>query len=81
MVRITSVRPLGGFQVELGFTDGSRRAVDLAPYLRGPVFQAIRDDPTVFQSVRVDPRLGTIVWPNGADLDPDVLFAGLEPTA
>jgi hypothetical protein len=28
-----------------------------------------------FAKVRVDPELGTIVWPNGADLDPDVLYA------
>lgn len=67
--------------MELEFTDGSRRSVDLTPYLRGPVFQPVRDDPAVFRSVRVDRRLGTIVWPNGADLDPDVLYAGLEPAA
>ena len=81
MVRITSVRPLERFEVELDFSDGSRRAVDLSPYLRGPVFQPIRDDPALFRAVRVDRRLGTIVWPNGADLDPDVLYAGLEPAA
>jgi hypothetical protein len=28
-----------------------------------------------FRMLRVDPDLGTIVWPNGADLDPDVLYA------
>jgi hypothetical protein len=31
--------------------------------------------PAYFASVRVDPELGTIVWDNGADLDPDVLYA------
>lgn len=81
MVRITSVRPLGDFEVELAFSDGSSRAVDLSPCLRGPVFQAIREDPALFRAVRVDRQLGTIVWPNGADLDPDVLYAGLEPAA
>ncbi|HET6921937.1 MAG TPA: DUF2442 domain-containing protein [Anaeromyxobacteraceae bacterium] len=79
MVRIRSVRPLEGLQVELEFTDGSLRTVDLSPYLRGPVFQPVRDDPETFRAVRVDRRLGTIVWPNGADLDPDVLYRGLVP--
>jgi hypothetical protein len=30
-------------------------------------------DPAVFRQVRVDPELRMIVWPNGSDLDPDVL--------
>jgi len=62
-----------GFRVSLGFTDGSVGVVDLAPYLRGPIFEPLLHDPEAFRSVRVDPVLGTIVWPNGADLDPDVL--------
>jgi hypothetical protein len=37
------------------------------------------NDPAVFRSVRVDPQLGTIVWPNGADIDPDVHYRGLKP--
>jgi hypothetical protein len=61
--------------VELGFTDGSIGRVDLRPLLRGPIFEPLLRDAAVFRSVRVDPELGTIVWPNGADLDPDVLHA------
>ena len=34
-------------------------------------------DPAYFAQVRVDPELGTVVWPNGAELDPDVLYARL----
>jgi len=63
--------------VELGLTDGSIRVVDLTPYLRGPVFDPLLRDPALFRAVRVDASLGTIVWPNGADLDPDVLVLGL----
>ena len=32
-------------------------------------------DPAFFAQVRVDPVLCTVVWPNGADLCPDVLYA------
>jgi hypothetical protein len=28
-----------------------------------------------FRQMRVDPELGAVVWPNGADLDPVVLYA------
>jgi hypothetical protein len=74
MVRIQSVDPLDDFNVRLVFTDGTARVVDLAPYFIGPVFEPLRQDRGVFESVRVDQELGTIVWPNGADICPDVLI-------
>ena len=61
------------------FTDDSMRIVDLEPYLRGPIFEPIRHDLAVFQSVRVDSRTGAIAWENGADIDPDVLYLNLKP--
>lgn len=73
MVRVASVRCLDGFSVELGFTDGTSRTLDLEPLLQGPVFEPLRRDTALFRAVRVDPACGTVVWPNGADLDPDVL--------
>ena len=81
MVRIQSVEPLGGFRVRLFLTDGSLRELDLEPYLNGPVFEPLRSDAALFQAVRVDEELGTIVWPNGADIDPDVLIHGRTPAA
>jgi hypothetical protein len=81
LVRICAVTPLDGFTVRLAFTDGSERVVDLTPYLRGPIFEPLVSDPARFRAVRVDPQLGTIVWPNGADIDPDVLYHGRVPAA
>lgn len=71
-VDVVEVTPLGGYRVELLFSDGHRAQRDLGPYLVGPVFEPVRD-PGYFRQVRVDPRSGTIAWPNGADLAPDTL--------
>jgi hypothetical protein len=71
-VEVLEVTPLGGYRVEILFSDGHRSEQDLAAYLVGPVFEAVRD-PAYFREVRVDPRSGTIAWPNGADLAPDSL--------
>jgi hypothetical protein len=75
--RICSVEPLEGFVLRVGFDDGTTRDVDLADELWGPVFEPLRNDPQLFQRVQVDRELGTVVWPNGADLDPDVLHGDL----
>lgn len=79
LVRIQSVKPLEGFVVELEFTDGTTREINLEPYLRGKVFEHLRNDLEKFREVKVDKRMGTIVWENGADIDPDVLYHGLMP--
>jgi hypothetical protein len=79
LVRVKEVEVLSGFNVRLTFTDRTTKVIDLDSYLRGPVFEPIRGDPRVFREVRVDPEAGTIVWPNGADIDPDVLYLGLKP--
>jgi hypothetical protein len=79
MLRIAQVRPLNPWQVQLDLTDGSSRHVDLAPLMVGPIFDAIKADVAMWRAVSVDPDLGTIIWPNGADLDPDVLIHGRPP--
>ena len=71
---VRSVKPLEKFQVLLEFTDGKQKVVDLEPLLRGPIFEPIRQNPELFRAVRVDDELGIIVWENGADIDPDVLY-------
>jgi hypothetical protein len=79
MREITKVTVLEGFAVRLRFDDDSERTLDLEPLLRGPIFAPLKEDRSLFAQVRVDPELGTIVWPNGADMDPDVLHGDEVP--
>lgn len=71
--RIREVEPREGFLLRLVFDDGTIREIDLEPELWGPMFEPLKD-PALFGQVRVDDELGTVVWPNGADLDPDALY-------
>ena len=72
LLRIAAVTPLDRFRLQLVLTDGSVVERDVEPLLVGPVFEPVRDDLAIFQSARVE--YGTVVWPNGADLCPDVLI-------
>ncbi len=76
-VRVRSVKPLQGFKAMVGFDNGTQREIDLEPYLHGPVFEPIRNEPAMFRSMKI--AGGTIAWQNGADIDPDVLYYGLKP--
>jgi hypothetical protein len=66
-----------GHVVRVMFADGEIRDVDITPLLDTEVFAPLRDI-AVFGQVRVDEELRTITWPNGADLDPDVVYAALD---
>jgi hypothetical protein len=77
-VRVHTVKPLDGYSVHVSFTDGTERDIDLEKYLHGPAFEDIRRDAALFRKVFVgDGR--TLAWPNGADIDPDVLYYDLKP--
>ncbi len=75
--RVKKVQILEDFWVLLAFDNGVEKKVNLEPFLRGPVFETIRQDQAVFRQIHVEN--GTITWPNGADIDPDVLYYDLKP--
>jgi hypothetical protein len=77
LVRVQAVEPQEGFRVLITFDNGTKRVIDLEPYLHGPIFEQIRNDRRVFSSMRIEGS--TIAWDNGADIDPDVLYYGLIP--
>jgi hypothetical protein len=71
--RIVEVKPLPNRRLWVHFLDGTAGTVDLAEELWGPMFEPLAN-PEVFNQVRVDPELETVVWPNGADLAPEFLY-------
>lgn len=72
---IVEARPLVDHRLYLRFEDGVEGVVDIKELvaLEG-VFAPLRE-PATFQQVQVHSELGTVYWPNGADLDPDVLYS------
>jgi len=76
--KVVDVEPLGDFRLRLTFSDNLARELDFEGVLDGEVFEPLRDR-AVFAQVSMDTVAGTICWPNGVDLDPDVLHGDHEP--
>lgn len=70
---VTAVEVLRPYVLAVMFDDGARREVDVEPLLSGEMFEPLRD-PAAFALATVDSTLGTVVWPNGADLSPEFLY-------
>ncbi len=73
MNEVLEARPLGEYRLFLRFADGAAGEIDLGPRLRFDGVFAPLLDPAAFAQLRIDPDLGTVTWPGGADLCPDVL--------
>ena len=74
---IVEARAQGGHRLFLRFEDGLSGTLDFAQILRFEgVLEPLRDQ-AEFAKVEVSTELGTVCWPCGADLDPDVLYARL----
>ena len=73
IVHVTEARYLHDYQFELGFDDGRHGIADMRNSLEGPIFMPLRDI-AFFAQGALDPEMGTIVWPNGADIAPEFLY-------
>jgi hypothetical protein len=59
--------------LRITFADGLTGEVEVLSRMHGPVFERART-PVGFVEVRIDTELGTVCWPGGADLAPDMLY-------
>ena len=70
---VAKLEILGDYTLKLDFDDGAVQIIDFKPILYGPLFTPLRNV-ELFNQVRLDEESGTIVWPTGADIDPNVLY-------
>ena len=73
LIDVIEAKYVRDFTVWVKFEDGTEGELDLSEELYGPIFEPLRDV-LYFRQVKVNPELGTIVWPNGADLAPEFLY-------
>jgi hypothetical protein len=72
ILRISEARFCGPLSLRPTFSGGTTEQVNVRPLLDGPIFEPLRDH-AYFALVTLDPICGTVVWPNGADFEPEAL--------
>ena len=70
--RVESLDIVSPHTLKISFDDRTEQTIDFRPVLAGDLYGPLRDL-TVFNQVRIDPEVRTLVWPNGADFDPATL--------
>lgn len=64
------------FELEVEFSTGERRRLDMKPYLQYPTFTPLRIN-GLFMKAHV--AGGTVAWTDEIDLSPDTLYLKGEP--
>ena len=70
--RVRSFEIMGAYTLRVQFDDQTEQIVNFGPVLAGELYRPLRDL-SLFNQVRIDPEVHTLVWPNGADFDPATL--------
>jgi len=77
---IRRARHVANYVVEFEFVDGLKARLDLEPFLRGPIFEPLRNVER-FRKFRIERAFGTIAWRNGADIAPETLYEAAQKAA
>jgi len=70
--RVVSFESTAPYTLKVRFDDATEQVINFRPILAGEIYAPLRDL-TLFNQVRIDPEVHTLVWPNGADFDPETL--------
>lgn len=72
IVRVVAFEIVAPHTLRVRFDDATEQVIDFKPMLAGKLYGPLLDM-AVFNQVRIDPEVHTLVWPNGADFDPATL--------
>lgn len=72
LYKVTTFKIVGPYTLHVTFDDGTAQTIDLEPVLYGQIYGPLRDL-ELFNQVRLDEEVFTLVWPNDADFDPETL--------
>jgi hypothetical protein len=70
--RVTTFTIVGPYTLRVLFDDQTVQDIDFRPVLEGELFGPLQEI-SLFNQVKIDPEVHTLVWPNGADFDPATL--------
>ena len=70
--RVRSFQLVAPYTLCVQFDDQTEQVIDFEQVLAGELYRPLRDF-ALFNQVRIDPEVHTLVWPNGADFDPATL--------
>ncbi len=70
---VTAVEPFEPYKLRVTFDNGEVKNIDVSGFLNRKIYAPLRDF-EFFKRVRVDADLDTVVWENGADICPNVLY-------
>jgi hypothetical protein len=70
--RVRAVEIVAPYTLRVRFDDDTEQTIDFRGILAGELYGPLRNL-DLFNQVRIDPEVETLVWPNGADFDPATL--------
>jgi len=70
--RVTAFGIVAPYTLRVDFEDDTLQVIDFKPIMAGNFYGPLRDI-HFFNQVKLDLEVHTLVWPNGADIDPATL--------
>ncbi len=70
---VKSFEIVAPYTLKIIFEDLHYQVINFLPMLKGEIYGPLQN-PGMFEKAKIDTEVKTIVWPNGADFDPALLY-------